>query len=270
MSRALAEQPHATTDSLAQALGTLDDAALVATLEAALEVRRSGPLIKAPRDRLVREIALTRELDDVVQKHLNIAGAKCYRGRHPKHWLWRSHKQWILDRVAAGQRVLDVGCGASAYLGWMAEKGCLVTACDMNPVRIEQARSIMSHENLRFEVRDVTREAPSTRHDVVICSHVIEHLDEPVGLLRALGRCAPRLLVAVPPVDSRWQKVMYRDLGLRWKDDEDHRREYTPESLREEVTRAGWAIDELHAGIDIKASAHWVGDAGAGPATGDA
>ncbi len=130
-----------------------------------------------------------------------------------------------------------------------------MTACDINPARIAQARGIMAHENLAFEVRDVTRRAPARPYDVVICSHVIEHLDDPVALLAALRQNAPRLLVAVPPEDSRWQKVMFRDLGLRWKDDEDHRREYTPALLREQVEAAGWRLTELHAGIDIKGAA---------------
>lgn len=245
--------------ALGRELARLGDDELAVALAGALEARRAGPLIRAPRERLIREIALAQRLDDAVQRHLNVAAGKCYDGRHPKHWLWRSHKQWILDRVRPGERVLDIGCGSSAYLLWMAEMGCAVTGCDLDPARIELARRTMAHANLRFEVRDVTRDPPETPHDVVICSHVIEHLDDPVPLLRALGRCAPRLLAAVPPEDSRWQKVMYRDLGLRWKDDEDHRREYTPALVRAQLEAGGWAVEELHPGIDIKAAARWAG-----------
>ena len=258
---ALSAEAGGRAQALGRELASLSDADLAGALEFALEARRGGPLIRAPRERVVREIALAQRLDGAVQRHLNVAAGKAYAGRHPKHWLWVSHKRWILDRVRPGERVLDIGCGSSAYLLWMAEMGCRVTGCDLDPERIALARRTMSHENLGFEVRDVTRDPPGESFDVVICSHVIEHLDEPVPLLRALGRCAPRLIGAVPPEDSRWQKVMYRDLGLRWKDDEDHRREYTPALLREQLVAGGWRVDELHDGIDIKCAATWAGGA---------
>ncbi len=237
----------------AAVLAAMDDASMERALSRALEIRRRrlGP----DRDAIIAEIDLARRLHRAAQQQTNLLAERVYGGRHPKHWLWSSHKAFIVDRVCAGERVLDIGCGASAYLLWMAEKGAEVTACDMNAARIAQATAIMAHPRLRFEVRDVVRDPPSERYDVVICSHVIEHLDEPVEMLRALRACAPRLIVAVPPMDNRWEKVMYRDLGLLWKDDEDHRREYTPEMLREQVEAAGWRVVEMHAGVDIKAVA---------------
>ena len=230
---------------------TTTDAETHKAFQRQLHDRRRG-LEGADTAALVAELALYQDLDAALQYHMNLIAARVYEGRHPKHWLWRSHKQFVLDHVAPGERVLDVGCGASAYLLWMAEKGCIVTGCDINPERIEQARAIMQHANLTFEVRDVTRQLPAESFDTVICSHVIEHLDDPIPLLRALRDNGRRLIVCVPPADSRWQKVMFRDLGLRWKDDEDHRREYTPDLLRQQVEAAGWRIVEMHAGIDIK------------------
>jgi len=231
------------------------DANVIATVQKLLDSRRRAIGRAAPRAQYAAEIAFCQKLDAAVQHHLNQLAARAYGGKHPKHWLWKSHKQFIMDRVDAGQRVLDVGCGCSAYLQWMAEKGCEVTGCDSNPKRIEEARATMAHANLVFEVRDVVNEPPAMPFDVVICSHVIEHIDDPVPLLRALKRNGKKLIVAVPPHDSRWQKVMYRDLGLAWKDDEDHRREYTPDLLRQQLVDAGWRVTEMHAGIDIKAVA---------------
>lgn len=240
-----------TTSGLRDAMSAMSDVDIAREFGAWLADRRTS-LAKADRKTLVAELAMYQELDRRLQAHMNVIAAQAYEGRHPKHWLWKSHKQFILERVRAGDRVLDVGCGASAYLLWMAEKGAEVTAIDNRPEPLELARSIMRHPNLRFEQRDAVRDAPAQPYDVVICSHVIEHIDEPVALLRALGAWAPRLIVAVPPEDSRWQKVMFRDLGLLWKDDEDHRREYTPALLREQIEQAGWRITEMHAGIDIK------------------
>jgi SAM-dependent methyltransferase len=194
-------------------------------------------------------------LDAHVQRHLDLLAEHVFGGCHPEQWLWRSHKQFILDRLLPGERVLDVGCGVGAYLVWMAEKGCRVTACDVDPVRIAQARALSAHANLTFEVRDVLADPPQQTFDVVVCSHVLEHLDDPVGLLATLQHNAPRLIVAVPSDDSCWQKVMFRHLGLPWKDDEDHRREYSPALLQDHLRRGGWRTIEMHAGIDLKAVA---------------
>lgn len=232
-------------------LSEMSDAELHHAFQRLFHERRLR-LEHASRADLIEELSLYQELDQALQYHMNLLASDVYEGKHPKHWLWKSHKQFVLDRVEPGERILDVGCGASAYLLWMAEKGCKVTGCDINPDRIEQAKTILSHENLSFEVRDVTTDLPAELYDTVICSHVIEHIDDPIPLLRALRDNGRKLIVCVPPIDSRWQKVMFRDLGLRWKDDEDHRREYTPDLLRGQVEAAGWRVVEMHAGIDIK------------------
>ncbi|GAB4554535.1 MAG: hypothetical protein Tsb0013_17180 [Phycisphaerales bacterium] len=236
----------------------LDPESFAKLAEGYLQRRRDELLSCADRDAMVDELAWLQGVDFSVQVHLNQLAAAAYGGRHPKHWLWKSHKRWVLDRVNAGERVLDVGCGCSAYLLWMAQMGCRVVAIDIREEVLAIARAIMSHENLRFQRADIMEGPPASPwdgFDVVVCAHVIEHLDDPVAMLRAMRGVAPRLIVAVPPVDSRWQKVMYRDLGLRWKDDEDHRREYTPELLDEQLREAGWDVREMHAGIDIKALA---------------
>lgn len=242
---------HAQTSDKLSTFAELADDQFAGEFSKWLADRRAS-LTGADRRALRAELELYQELDRRLQAHMNVIAAQAYEGRHPKHWLWKSHKQFILDRVKPGERVLDVGCGASAYLLWMAEQGAQVTAIDNRREPLELARAIMNHSNLRFELRDAVRETPRERYDLVICSHVIEHIDDPTRLLSALRAWAPRLIVAVPPEDNRWQKVMFRDLGLPWKDDEDHRREYTPELLRAQVEGAGWQITEMHAGIDIK------------------
>ena len=246
---------------LLERAGELDDEQLARLFEYVLRERRHrlGNRLAAGgahRTDLVAELAWWQRVDTQMQIHMNDVACSVYAGRHPKHWLWREHKRFILDRAEPGWRVLDVGCGASAYLLWLAELGCSVTGWDINPDRVAQAQQIMAHPSLRFEVRDVMASPPDEPFDLAVCSHVIEHLDEPVAMLDSLRACAPRLIVAVPPDANRWQKVMFRELGLPWKDDEDHRREYSPALLGEQVERAGWIIDELVEGVDLKVLAH--------------
>ena len=176
-------------------LSELTDAELHRAFQRLFHERRVR-LEPASRADLIEELSLYQELDQALQYHMNLLASDVYEGKHPKHWLWKSHKQFVLDRVEPGERVLDVGCGASAYLLWMAEKGCKVTGCDINPERIEQAKTILSHENLSFEVRDVTTDLPAEPYDTVICSHVIEHIDDPIPLLTALRDNGHKLIVS--------------------------------------------------------------------------
>ncbi|RMD63063.1 MAG: class I SAM-dependent methyltransferase [Planctomycetota bacterium] len=254
MARAAAEIEPAAAE-IAQELFARTNSEQIHALDALLRARVEA-LGRTPlREEVVRELRWLLHIQACCRRAFNELAVLAYDGRHPKHWLWRSHKRYILDRVEPGQRVLDVGSGASAYLLWMAEKGCVVTGCDIRPDRVELARSLMQHPNLRFELRDAVADPPRGQYDWLICSHVIEHIDDPVAFLKGLSPCAPRLIVCVPPLDNAWEKVMLRDLGLPWMDDADHRREYTPELLEEQLTAAGWRVEDLRAGVDIKATA---------------
>jgi SAM-dependent methyltransferase len=178
-----------------------------------------------------------------------------YDRKHPKHYLWLGHNQYLYDGVRGGERVLDVGCGASYYQQWIAEKASEVVGVDIRSERIELARRNNQRSNVRFELMDVTRELPAGSFDVVICSHVLEHLDDPVALLRELACKVPRLLVKVPLVDSHWWKLVKKDIGLSYLDDVDHRREYTEGLLREQLEASGWCITEMIRGFDLRATA---------------
>jgi SAM-dependent methyltransferase len=179
-----------------------------------------------------------------------------YGGRHPKHHLWTAHSAFLVDNVEHGSRVLDIGCGASLYLQAIAEKASQIVAIDINPQRIEASRRTNTKPNVSYLVMDAMHELPPGGFDTVICSHVLEHLDDPLPLLRKLRTSAQRILVRVPLEDATWIKLVKRDLGLVWMDDKDHRREYSEELLRQQLSEAGWTKLEIYRGFDLRAIAH--------------
>lgn len=178
-----------------------------------------------------------------------------YDHKHPKHYLWLSPKQYLYDGVREGERVLDIGCGASYYHQWIAEKASEVVGVDILPERIELARRNNQEPNVRFELMDVTRDLPGGQFDLAICSHFIEHLDDPIPVLNRLAKKVPRLLVNVPLVDAHWMKLVKRDIDIFWMDDVDHRREYTEDLLRDQLEASGWEIAEMVRGYDLCATA---------------
>jgi SAM-dependent methyltransferase len=196
------------------------------------------------------------ELQNLIDRKINILCNKYYGGRHPKHYLWVSHNKYIYDGINEAERVLDIGCGASHYQQWIAEKASEVIGVDINRERVEQANRNNRKSNVRFELMDATTDLPRGRFDVVICSHVLEHLDDPSRMLLSLAENIPRMIVKVPLQDSHWMKLVKKDIGLFWMDDRDHRREYTEETLRVELKKCGWHIEELVHGADLRATAY--------------
>ncbi len=178
-----------------------------------------------------------------------------YDGRHPKHVMWRAHNAFIVENVLPGDRVLDIGCGASYYTQELAEIAESVTGIDVNPERVAASQAMNQKPNVTYRVMDATRDIPEDAFDVAVCSHVIEHLDDPVAFLARVAERVPRLIVKVPLVDSDWRKLVKKDVGLFWMDDRDHRREYTEALLSDQLADAGWEVDTLIRGFDLRATA---------------
>jgi hypothetical protein len=141
------------------------------------------------------------------------------------------------------------------FFQWLSEKVQSVTCVDNRLIRVEQARKNNQKNNIFYEQMDVTTDLPGGRFDVAVCSHVLEHLDDPVVFLQKLAEKVPRIVVKVPLDDSDWMKLVKKDLEIFWMDDTDHRREYNMEMLREHLEAGGWRIDEMIRGYDLRALA---------------
>jgi SAM-dependent methyltransferase len=191
-----------------------------------------------------------------IDSQINQVANAYYNKKHPKHYLWLGHNLFLYDRVLPGDVVLDVGCGNSFYTQWIAEKAASVVGVDVLPDRVRMSQLNNQKNNVQYILMDVTKELPDQKFDLVICSHVLEHLVDPVSTLKLFAKKIPRILIKVPLEDSHWMKLVKRDIGLFWMDDSDHKREYTEPMLVQQLTDSGWIIDEMIRGYDLRASAH--------------
>jgi 2-polyprenyl-3-methyl-5-hydroxy-6-metoxy-1,4-benzoquinol methylase len=140
-------------------------------------------------------------------------------------WAARLEEQYrrmlIRDHVAfveaslkvTGGPVLDVGCGGGLFLGVLQERGARVLGLDNSE---EAARAAWVQNRVPVLLGDLLH-APFARAScgVVTMFHVLEHLPDPGGFLRAareLLKQGGRLVIQVPNRDC-WQ---YGLLGRRW------------------------------------------------------
>ena len=81
-------------------------------------------------------------------------------------------------RITPATRILEVGCGAGEYTRRLARLGCPVTAIDITPVLVENARRTIGGDHLRFLVMDATDpDLPAGSCDVVFGKSILHHID---------------------------------------------------------------------------------------------
>lgn len=165
-------------------------------------------------------------------------------GMHTKHHHTRYH-DFFRDRISAGERVLDIGCGIGAVAYDVAEKaGAKVVGIDINPKNIAHAQKHHAHPYIQYITGDALQAIPNEAFDVVILSNVLEHLHQRAEFLRDLQRAAhpSRMLIRVPLFERDWRVPLKKELCVEWRLDPTHEIEYTLESFYDETSAANLKI----------------------------
>lgn len=131
------------------------------------------------------------------------------------HVLWYMHvsslhffRQRLAARVKPGGKVMEVGSGHGllVYLA-LVELGMKeAVAWDISAISLDQTRhaleSLGMGDKARYEIQDMHQVAPgSEKFDLVILSHLLEHLEDPVDALSKMRNAVAKggyLFVNVP------------------------------------------------------------------------
>lgn len=105
--------------------------------------------------------------------------------------------------------IFDYGFGAGTFFRFCGQH-CRLFGVEVDPRAVAQVTQMLNARRRRCEL-DVVNPASWRSHpllartyDVIICSHVLEHLEDPVDLLDGLRRCLkPRgAIVAIVPINE--------------------------------------------------------------------
>jgi ubiquinone/menaquinone biosynthesis C-methylase UbiE len=135
--------------------------------------------------------------DRIIEKRFN---ASSPIRRHAHHMQYEA----FVEIVPAGATVLDAGCGEGVLSVLLAKKGCIVTGVDLSAPNVEAAKAYAAAEGVgektTFLVGDVEKlPAADKSFDVVVSSHVLEHLPDFEQGARELARVArTQVVVAIP------------------------------------------------------------------------
>jgi 2-polyprenyl-3-methyl-5-hydroxy-6-metoxy-1,4-benzoquinol methylase len=111
----------------------------------------------------------------------------------------------------AGRRVLDYGFGAGTFF-MTCPRDARLFGVEMDPVHVTQVQQLLAtrgFDQVRLEPIDPegweSHPLLAETYDVILCSHVLEHLPDPVAFLRRITRClAPGgVFAGLVPVNER-------------------------------------------------------------------
>ncbi len=140
-------------------------------------------------------------------------------------------------------RILDVGCGDGVITKRLRQQfaHASLTGIDADEVRLARART--QCPGAAFESGDVTAlPYPDEAFDVVLCHHVVEHVEDDQAVLRECRRVlrpGGLLLLGIPQEDGaigRWLRRLHRRLYAEGE----HVHFYTIRSMTELLGRYGF------------------------------
>jgi SAM-dependent methyltransferase len=159
----------------------------------------------------------------------------------------RRRLQAVLSELGVrvdGRRVMDVGFGAGDLLSSFPTS-CSLLGFDVSTSAVEGARRdprFARYAAARFETvpEDAPEQLPAVQADIIVTSHLLEHVPNDSALLAALGaRLAPggTLVVFVPIEEPDY--ILF------------HRRNYSLQSIAERVEHAGFSLRRVEGSMYV-------------------
>jgi 2-polyprenyl-3-methyl-5-hydroxy-6-metoxy-1,4-benzoquinol methylase len=162
-----------------------------------------------------------------------------------KHSETGSHMQ-IVDSIASGSRVLDLGCSQGLLAAPLRERNVRVTGVDAGPPKN------LARELEAYHQRDLENplDVPEGRvFDYVVIADVVEHLRNREQLLRGARRFLKprgRLIVSTPNIALWFYRLSLLagrfEYGARGVLDRTHVHLFTRATFRREVERSGFHV----------------------------
>ena len=124
-----------------------------------------------------------------------------YKDLHPSTQFTISNlKKYIKKK----DKILDIGCG-NGYIAYsLSNYVKQITCIDYDIKVINKAKKKFKKKNIKYICEDVLKfkDYLSNNFDLIICSHIIEHLENPLNFLKKLKKFKSNIYLEVPDIEN--------------------------------------------------------------------
>jgi len=150
--------------------------------------------------------------------------------------------------ITPGMRVVDIGCGNGAYIGFCARMGADVVFIDRKEDSIRALEGRMSKLSGATSMGIVSEcdpiPLPDDYADVVICTEVLEHVRDPEALTREITRIGKQSSIFVLTVPESRGEYLIKDVAHpSYFEEPNHIRIFTSDDFENLVKRCGLEVD---------------------------
>ncbi len=163
------------------------------------------------------------------------------------NFTYRSIIETLDKYLGPEDNILDIGCGAGTLDFYLANKGHNVVGIDISDKAIQscvQTAKNLGLKNVQFNQANFPKETINRKFYFIICSEVIEHLEDDQLALKQISKLLKEggiLVITTPSIHAPLHKW-----GLTKEFDKKvgHLRRYDIEDLKEMVSESGFKIIE--------------------------
>lgn len=152
---------------------------------------------------------------------------------------------FVQDKISQADTILDLGCGYGEISCKLSERCKSVIGIDQDSAKIQYAKENCKNENVTFYCGDALEFLKSNKqkYDVMICSHILEHLDDPESLLQNYKKYFSFIYIEVPDFESTYLNKVRELLNIYLNySDEDHIYEFDRNEMAQMITNQDMSI----------------------------
>lgn len=189
------------------------------------------------------KLKLFLELEWIFNRFSHEASFNYYKP--DSHPVRRSSMAFILEEISVADKVLDLGSKYGDMAYQISQKANFVVGIDYEKESITLAQKKYVRDNLEFICADAVDyiESSQLKLSVLILSHVLEHIDNPLEFLIKFKPYFVKTYIEVPDFDNSYLNKYRLDSGSSLiYTDADHIHEFDRDELKELIEKSGLKI----------------------------